>query len=83
MNKGDERDALAHELEKLAGNVNPDGSPYVDPETVCDPVELEGRRAPRPSREKSGRSRNAWQRAGRLALQPPRKPVRRPPPQSR
>nr|WP_314432588.1 hypothetical protein [uncultured Brevundimonas sp.] len=71
MNKH-ERDALAHELEKLVGNVNPDGSPYVDPETVCDPVELEGRRAPRPSREKirAIAERLAARRAARLAAAP-------------
>lgn len=45
-----ERAALAHELKKLVGEVNPDGTPYVDPETVVDP-ELR-RQHTHPSREK-------------------------------
>lgn len=46
-----ERDALIHELDKLVGNINPDGSRHTDPETICDsdgdPIQ-----ACRPSREK-------------------------------
>lgn len=45
-----ERAALAHELKKLVGEVNPDGTPYADPETVADP-ELR-RQQKRPSPEK-------------------------------
>jgi len=47
-----ERAALARELEKLVGGVNPDGTPHVGPEEVVDPeLRLKNRRPP-PSREK-------------------------------
>lgn len=45
-----ERAALARELEKLVGGVNPDGTPYVDPEGTVDP-DLR-RQNKRPSQEK-------------------------------
>lgn len=45
-----ERAALARELDKLVGGVNPDGTPYVDPDAAVDP-ELR-RQHPRPSPEK-------------------------------
>jgi hypothetical protein len=47
-----ERAALARELDKLVGGVNPDGTPHVDTEEVVDPeLRLKNRRPP-PSREK-------------------------------
>lgn len=45
-----ERAALARELDKVAGGVNPDGTPYVDPEGTVDPGL--SRQHTRPSPEK-------------------------------
>lgn len=43
-----ERAALTHELNKLVGGVNPDGSAYIDQDEAFAPEE----QPPRPSREK-------------------------------